>query len=187
MLTAAKRRGKIAPVKRLLAGFATAVLIAATSAAAEVKVEAVMAQGKDSRPTDTFTSDVPKLYAFFKSTGTKKGDSLRAVWIAEDVGSAAPKETKIDESTLTADEENFFGAFALSKPTNGWPEGKYRVDLYTGDEVATAVRFTIRRAKVNFKTEDEDENLPTSRKRVQRRLALVPVDFPALHHKADLL
>jgi hypothetical protein len=97
---------------------------------------------------------VAKLYAFFRSTGTHKGDSLRGVWIAVDVGDAAPANTKIDESTLTADQDDFYGAFSLTKPTKGWPAGKYQVDIYDGDELATSVKFTIKAGKAH---EDEDD------------------------------
>src|SRR5437868_9134337 len=130
-------------MKRTFALLIAAAICAAQSYAGEMKVEAVIAVDKDTKPTTSFAADVPKLYAFFRTHGSEKGDKVRAVWIAEDVGDAAPANTKIDESTLTADEENFYGAFALSKPTKGWPVGKYRVDLYSGDEVATSVEFTI--------------------------------------------
>src|SRR5204863_1514474 len=107
-------------------------------------VEAVMAVDKDTKPATTFAADVPKIYAFFKTKGTEKGDKLRGVWIAEDVGDAAPANTKIDETTLTADQEDFYGAFALSRPNKGWPVGKYKIDMYVGDELATTVTFTIK-------------------------------------------
>jgi hypothetical protein len=103
----------------------------------------VIAVDQDTRPTTTFAADVPKLFAFFRTKGTESGDKLRGVWIAEDVGDAAPENTKIDESALTADQDDFYGAFSLSKPTKGWPVGKYRVEIYNGDELATTVRFTI--------------------------------------------
>jgi hypothetical protein len=106
-------------------------------------VEAAIAVDENTKPTDTFAADTPKLIAFFKSTGTKSGDKLRGVWIAEDVGSAAPKETKIEESTIAADKDDFFGGFSLSKPTQGWPVGKYRMEIYLGDTLATTVKFTI--------------------------------------------
>jgi outer membrane usher protein FimD/PapC len=107
------------------------------------KVEAAIAVDQDTKPTDTFSTTVPKLYAFFRSKGTSKDDKFRGVWIAEDVGDAAPKNTKIDEGTLTADQDNYFGAFSLTKPTNGWPPGKYMVEIYLNDELATTVKFTI--------------------------------------------
>lgn len=145
---------QLRPMKRLFALFIVALLSLAGARAGTPKIEAVVAKDKESKPTDSFPADVPEVYAFFKSTGTKKGETLRAVWIAEDVGDAAPKETKIDESTLTADQDNFFGAFSLSKPTKGWPVGQYRVEIYSGSEVATTVKFEIKAVDAE---EDSDE------------------------------
>jgi hypothetical protein len=107
-------------------------------------VQSAIAKDADTPPATTFTAaDIPKLWAFFKSTGTKKGDNFRSVWIAEDVGDAAPKETKIDEATLVADADDFSAAFSLSKPNNGWPVGKYRTEIYVGDRLASTSKFTI--------------------------------------------
>lgn len=75
-----------------------------------------------------------------------------------DVGDAAPANTKIDEATLTADQDDFYGAFSLTKPTKGWPVGKYRVDIYNGDELATSVTFTIKAGKVQSSAEDESSD-----------------------------
>jgi hypothetical protein len=80
------------------------------------------------------------------------------VWIAVDVGDAAPANTKIDESTLTADQDDFYGAFSLTKPTKGWPAGKYRVDIYNGDELATSVKFTIKTGKEEGDADDESSD-----------------------------
>jgi hypothetical protein len=120
--------------------------------AQSLKVEAIMAEGPDSKPATAFARDVPKLYAFFRSEGTHAGDKFRGVWIADDVGSAAEKETTIDQAILTADSDNFYGAFSLTKPTKGWPAGKYHVDIYLNDKIAVSPEFTIRAA-----TEKEDE------------------------------
>src|ERR1700737_4032658 len=113
----------------------------------KMKVEAAVAVDEDTKPATTFTTSVPKLYAFFKSKGTHEGDKLRGVWIAEDVGEAAPKNTKIDEAALTADEDDFYGAFSLTKPTKGWPAGKYRVEIYAGDDLAATAKFSIKAGK----------------------------------------
>ena len=125
------------------------------------KVEAAIAVDKDTKPTDSFANDVPQLYAFFRSTGTKKGDVLRGVWIADDVGSAAPANTKIDEASITADQDDYYGAFSLSKPTAGWPVGSYHVDIYLGDTLATTTKFTITAAgssEAPAKTDDADKS-----------------------------
>jgi hypothetical protein len=125
--------------------------------AGDAKVEAAIAVDQDTKPATSFAADVPKLYAFFKTKGTEKGEKLRGVWIAEDVGAAAPSNTKIDESTLTADQDDFYGAFSLSKPNKGWPVGKYRVEIYDGDELAATVEFTIG-AKKKDSDESKDES-----------------------------
>lgn len=133
-------------MKRIIALLLATVLF--TSAhAGDVKVESVIAVDGDTKPATTFTADTPKLYAFFRSKGTAKGDKLRGIWIAEDVGEAAPANTKIDEATVTGDADDFHGAFSLSKPDKGWPVGKYKVEIYSGDELATTVKFTITAAK----------------------------------------
>jgi len=133
-------------MKRIIALFA-AIMVFASAHSGEVKVESVIAVDGDTKPASTFASDVPKLFAFFRSKGTEKGDKLRGVWIAEDVGEAAPANTKIDEVTVTGDEDDFHGAFSLSKPDKGWPVGKYRVEIYDGDELATTVKFSVTAAK----------------------------------------
>ena len=122
---------------------ATPTTAAAPAGTANPVVQSAIAKDSDTPPATTFASDVPKLYAFFKSTGTRKGDTFRAVWIAEDVGAAAPRETKIDEGTLAADKDNFEAAFSLSKPTNGWPVGKYRTEIHVGDKLASTSKFSI--------------------------------------------
>jgi hypothetical protein len=145
-------RNTKSPLKLIV--FAAAATFVAQMHAGESKIEGAIAVDQDTKPTTTFAPNVPKLYAFFRSTGTHEGDRLRGVWIAVDVGDAAPANTKIDESTITADQDNFYGAFSLSKPTKGWPAGKYRVDIYNGDELATSIKFTIEAGKAH---EDEDE------------------------------
>jgi hypothetical protein len=135
----------------------SSVALQLAGAADKPSVEVVFAKDQESKPTDTFPADVPKIYAFFRSTGTKSGDKIRGVWIAEDVGTAAPKETKIDESALTADKDNFYGAFSLSKPTAGWPVGKYRVEIYHGDALATTGKFTVTAAAAKKDATADDE------------------------------
>ena len=109
-------------MNRILA-LLTSLIVLTSADAGDVKVESVMAVDGETKPSTSFVSDTPKLFAFFQSKGTEKGDKLRGVWIAEDIGDAAPGNTKIDDATVTADEDDFHGAFSLSKPTKGWPVG----------------------------------------------------------------
>jgi len=146
-------------MKRLLTLTVVTLLCAVYAQAGDMKVDVKMAKDKDSEPTDTFAPDVRKIYAFFTTEGSTKGDKLRCVWIAEDVGDAADPNTTIDEASLTADKDNFVGAFSLSKPTKGWPEGSYRVDFYSGDNVVTSVNFMIEKPEESEKSEkSKDES-----------------------------
>ena len=130
-------------IKRILSIILVVTVGSLVAHADSPTVEAAIAVDSDTKPTDSFATTVPKLNAFFKSTGTVKGDKLRGVWIAEDVGDAAPANTKIDEASIIADQDDYYGAFSLSKPDKGWPPGKYRVEIYLNDELVTTVKFTV--------------------------------------------
>jgi hypothetical protein len=119
------------------------MICASMTQAGNPKVEAAIAKDKDTKPATTFPADIPKLYAFFRSKGTEKGDILRGVWIAEDVGDAAPKDSKITEVLVTAERSDDYGAIGLARPIDGWPVGKYRLEIYVGDKLAEALKFTI--------------------------------------------
>jgi len=144
-------------MKQIFALLIATMICASMAQAGNPKVEAAIAKDKDTKPATTFPADIPKLYAFFRSKGTEKGDILRGVWIAEDVGDAAPKQTKIDEAALTADENDFYGAFSLTKPTKGWPAGKYKIEIYLGDELATTAKFAIKAGKSDENSGDESK------------------------------
>ena len=77
-----------------------AAVISVSVARGDVKIQVVMSTGPEDEPTTTFAADTPKIFALFKTKGVQDGDKLRGVWIAEDVGDVAPKETKIDEKSI---------------------------------------------------------------------------------------
>ena len=130
-------------MKPALASLVGLIICAAFAHAAEVKVTAVMATGAKAKPTTTFASDTGEIHVLFKTTGAQKGDTVRTVFIAEDVGDKAPANTKIDEKTLSLEGDTENGDFSMTKPTKGWPAGKYRVEIYAGDKLATTTKFTV--------------------------------------------
>ena len=115
----------------------------AVAQAGEIKVKAIITSGRGGDPVAIFPPGTPQVFATFKTKGAQKGDKIRGVWIAEDVGSAAPANTKIDEATVTLDGDTNDGSFSLSEPKKGWPPGKYRAEIYANDALATKVNFTI--------------------------------------------
>jgi hypothetical protein len=81
----------------------------------------------------------------------KRGSKLVGTLIAEDVGAAAPPNTKVLDKQFETDSINTLGGranrFALklhfNKPSNGWPSGKYRVE-YTQDGKQVGIgRFVV--------------------------------------------
>jgi hypothetical protein len=123
----------------------------------EVKVEAVLMTAPEGREITAYTADAPKLYVIFKTKGATNGDKIRGVWIADDVGEAAPAGTKIDEKTLNMEGDTDDGVFSLSKPTKGWPLGTYHIEIYVNDDLATKVKFAIKGAAKSKKQADEQE------------------------------
>ncbi len=108
--------------------------------------------------TTTFTPDTEKIYALFKTIGAKNGDKLRGVLIAEDVGDVAPANSKVLETKLDLEGDTDDGDFNFSKPTSGWPVGKYRVDIYLNDELVTAAKFTVKAGSKKSKSDEEEES-----------------------------
>ena len=124
--------------------------------AGDVKVKATITTGPGAEETTSLAPDTPKVFAIFKTKGLQKGDKLRGVWIAEDVGKVAPANSKIGEKTLALDEDTDDGDFSLSKPTKGWPVGKYRLEIYVNDKLATTEKFTIKNKAQKESAESEE-------------------------------
>lgn len=110
---------------------------------ARKKMSVGLAREKMGEVTTEFAPDVAKIYARWQGSDLQTGTAIRAVWIAEDVGAVAPPNYKVDESILKVPEPDAAGTFTLGRPTNGWPVGKYRVEIHVGDELAETVKFTI--------------------------------------------
>ena len=126
--------------------------------AGAVSVKVRMTTGPQDPPSTTFASNTPTLYAMFKTEGAKAGDKIRGVLIAEDVGDVARANTKVLETILDIEGDTEAGDFNFDDPTNGWPVGKYRVEIYVNDELATTAKFTIKAAAKKKSSSDEEES-----------------------------
>jgi hypothetical protein len=143
-------------MKRIFALLIATIVCASVARAGDVKIKAVMTTSPEDEPATSFPADTPKLFAIFKTKGIQNGDKVRGVLIAEDVGDVAPANSKVLEKTLSLEEDTDDGDFNFSKPTNGWPVGKYHVDIYVNDKLATTIKFTIKAG--NSKKESDDES-----------------------------
>jgi uncharacterized RDD family membrane protein YckC len=92
----------------------------------------------------TFAPSQANIVCVFQVEGVAAGTPVRSVWIADDVGNAAPPNTKLAEKSIAApDGGEFSGDFNLSGPSSGWPVGKYHLDIYIGDTLAKSLSYTI--------------------------------------------
>ena len=89
-----------------------------------------------------FKPTTPKLYLEAKLLDMAFNTKLRAEWIAEKT-SVAPPNYKIDTTELAASPMMNLATFSFSKPTAGWPEGDYRVDLFIDNKPAGGTKFRV--------------------------------------------
>jgi hypothetical protein len=106
------------------------------------KLEASVSTSGDGDPLDVVSADALQIVARWRGHGLRKNTRIRAVWIAQDTG-VAPVDFKVDEATAVAPVSNAFGKFTLSRPSDGWATGKYRVEFYVDDELSDTVDLTI--------------------------------------------
>jgi hypothetical protein len=117
---------------------------AAAQSSGPKSLHAFLAPAKGARRTTAFSADAPMIYAFWEGKGFKTGDTVSAVWIAEDIGNIGRKDTEIRRGDYTIYKQEQVGAFSLSRPGEKvWPVGRYRVEMYINGEIADVVKFTI--------------------------------------------
>jgi hypothetical protein len=150
-------------MKRIFVLLTAVVISASIARAGDVKVKVTLTTAPEEEATTTFSPATEKIYAIFKTKGITSGDKVRGVLIADDVGDAAPAKTKVLEKTLTLEEDTSDGDFNFSKPDKGWPAGKYHIDIYVNDELATSAKFTVKDSAKSKKA-DEDEESSDSKK-----------------------
>jgi hypothetical protein len=134
-------------MKRTFAGLLGMMICASVVCGADIEIIAVTTTGADAPAATTFAPDTPAVFALLQMGGVQKGDKLRAVWIADDVGDAAPAHTKIAEKAMTMEGVPNEGRFSCTKPSKNWPAGKYHVDIYANDKLITTAHFTVESAK----------------------------------------
>lgn len=98
----------------------------------------------------TFHTNAQQISLICDSDNVVKGDSIRAVWIADDTNcpewdNTLLKQTKrVVRSNLTT-MDLYKTIFTFNRPDTGWPLGTYHVRLYINNVQGDDYRFTIRR------------------------------------------
>ena len=96
----------------------------------------------DSDGNNETTSFAPDetFYAIVEVQNAPDDTELRAVWIAADVEDVEP-DYVIDEASITTEGMDTF-TFDLSN-SSGWPQGKYKVDIYMNDKLDRTLEFEV--------------------------------------------
>lgn len=92
---------------------------------------------------DRFAAGQRPLYLAFKAVSLPPKTVIKGVLIAEDVGDAAPPNSRLAETSVTAtDGGNVPGHFRFTL-NPAWVPGRYRVELSVNDRPAPTVRFSV--------------------------------------------
>jgi uncharacterized RDD family membrane protein YckC len=91
-------------------------------------------------PSSEFYTDTPKIMCVWTVKGVDPSVPIKTVWIVDDSGGAAPPNYKIVENSISGYSE---GSGFVTSPNNGWPIGKYHLEIYIGDTLAKQVPFSI--------------------------------------------
>jgi hypothetical protein len=102
-----------------------------------------LAKDRFGKPVTTFSSNTPEIYARWQGQRLRQGASVKAVWIAENIGEDFPQDYKVDEASVVAESPIAHGAFTLERPEEGWAPGDYRVEFYVDDVLVDAVKMKI--------------------------------------------
>jgi hypothetical protein len=102
-----------------------------------------LAKDRFGKATTTFSSNTPEIYARWQGQRLRQGASVKAVWIAENLGEDFPPDYKVDEASAVAATPTTRGAFTLVRPEDGWAPGDYRVEFYVDNILVDAVKMKI--------------------------------------------
>ncbi len=84
---------------------------------------------------------IPEIVYFYELAPNASG-RVTGVWIATDVGEIAPANFLIDSLSLELPPGGE-ASFTLTRPTNGWPLGLYRLELYLNGRLVAVEPFVI--------------------------------------------
>jgi hypothetical protein len=113
------------------------------SDSAPKRLSVSLAKDRFGKATTTFSSKTPEIYARWQGQRLRQGATVKAVWIAENIGEDFPQDYKIDEASAVATSPTARGAFTLARPEDGWMPGDYRVEFHVDDVLVDTVKMKI--------------------------------------------
>jgi len=104
------------------------------------------------KPRTVFDTAMDRIHVIHVTKDLPAGArGFNIAWLTEDVGDVAPPNHEIANASGAipldaATAAHFTITGSLSKPTVGWPPGKYRVEIKIDDKLIKTERFTIEAA-----------------------------------------
>jgi hypothetical protein len=146
-ISAADATSKAAPVSEDSPSLELATVVPpppVISIASDPQVSVQVSRTRDGAAVTQFRSNAPAIFVRWSGEDLPVNSVVRIAWIAEDVGDLVEPNFVVDQTETEVTASEFGGRFTLSRPPDGWAPGKYRLELYLGDELlaTTAVRIT---------------------------------------------
>lgn len=92
---------------------------------------------------DRFAAGQRPLYLAFKAVNLPRNTVIKGVLVAEDVGDAAPPNSRLAETSVTAPDGGKVPGHFKFTLNPAWVPGRYRVDLSINDRPAQTLRFAV--------------------------------------------
>lgn len=136
---------RIAAVLLLMVASALIGSASVTAAGQPRIATAYLAEQKDGKRVSAFKPESQYVYVMFTLADAPRGTLVRCLWFAEKV-EVVPPDYKLYEAEVRmgGGGVNDKGNCWISRPNNGWPVGRYRVELYVAERKGRAIRFNVR-------------------------------------------
>ena len=111
--------------------------------AAPIRLSIAAAKSSDGKAETSFRSNAPQIVVRWRGENLPVGCVVRVAWIAEDVGDVVDRNFVVDQDETGVPSPTFSARFTISRPSDGWAAGKYRVDLFVDDVLRDTLGITI--------------------------------------------
>ncbi|MDQ6624166.1 MAG: hypothetical protein M3Y86_11880 [Verrucomicrobiota bacterium] len=118
--------------------------ITAATSPAPLRIKLEAAAEREGKAETAFRSNVENIFVRWHGENLAVGSVVRLAWVAEDVGDLVEPDFIVDQTETTVPTAIFGARFTLSRPTDGWAPGKYRVDLFLDGVFKDTLGITIR-------------------------------------------
>jgi hypothetical protein len=96
---------------------------------------------KDTQKTTSYTPDVQTFYCYFDLNNAPDDTVVKGTWTLVSAD-GYDSNSEIDSADITGSDNTYY--FQLSRSTDAWPVGKYKIDLYLNGDLAQTIEFDVK-------------------------------------------